>query len=673
MRISQRHLLTILAVFTLFICIIGIPNQDDSIAFAARYGNLEISNQYIRIFVNQSDDATGRFAVDSTGGDPLNPRDNNMPLVYGRPRPWTSYTTIRIDGYDYVFGGTTETRAGRRGMYGTRISGPQIVAGNSIATTWRFGDIEATQILSIVRSTTTGLLDTAKITYIVTNLGSTPHQVGLRMMLDTMLGSNDGAPFRAGDKAITTDTVYRLAEIPRFVQAFDSLSNPSVTSQATLIGADATPPDRVMFTNWGNLADRVWDALIVSGREFLREGEYELDSALALFWEMRTLNPGESREYTTLYGMGGISIAPGVIALGVTSPAEVTSEKGKPITFPIVAYIENNGPTLALDVRVDLNLPTGLALAKGPRGKISLGNMEPGETRQIAWEVTTNIAEERTLTYSVAVEAENAERNEVYREVKVLAPPDLNISILAPPSFGVVEDAFYPYPLKINARITNSGGAPAYGVKATLTPEYGIVLAPMERASRFPGQITPGEVCDISWYIVPLGEAGTFDYRITVDSRNTDSLMAAGEIAVPQLSSRLLLQTPDSPVETGEFFIVRILARNVRRLQNVRFDLAFDPSILEVVYVSRGTAFVEDQGMSEWSEGVIHNHLGLLQSVSGRLTQPKDVTGELATVGFRAKAPGQSHIFLSNISLLGEEGQVVVASVEHGSVVVTGE
>lgn len=115
MRISQRHLLTILAVFTLFICIIGIPNQDDSIAFAARYGNLEISNQYIRIFVNQSDDATGRFAVDSTGGDPLNPRDNNMPLVYGRPRPWTSYTTIRIDGYDYVFGGTTETRAGRRG------------------------------------------------------------------------------------------------------------------------------------------------------------------------------------------------------------------------------------------------------------------------------------------------------------------------------------------------------------------------------------------------------------------------------------------------------------------------------------------------------------------------------------------------------------------------------
>src|SRR5690606_13411757 len=157
-----------------------------------------------------------------------------------------SYTTIRIDGYDYVFGGTTETRAGRRGMYGTRISGPQIVAGNSIATTWRFGDIEATQILSIVRSTTTGSLDTAKITYIVTNLGSTPHQVGLRMMLDTMLGSNDGAPFRAGDKAITTDTVYRLAEIPRFVQAFDSLSNPSVTSQATLIGADATPPDRVM-------------------------------------------------------------------------------------------------------------------------------------------------------------------------------------------------------------------------------------------------------------------------------------------------------------------------------------------------------------------------------------------------------------------------------------------
>ena len=139
---------------------------------------------------------------------------------------------FRIDGVDYVFGGNTETRAGKHGLYGTRISGPRVVGGNSIISTWRLGDIEASQILTIVRSITTGLPDTAKITYVVTNVGDTHHQVGVRIMLDTMLGSNDGAPFRAGDKAITADTAFGPQEMPRFFQAFDSLSSPSVTSQA---------------------------------------------------------------------------------------------------------------------------------------------------------------------------------------------------------------------------------------------------------------------------------------------------------------------------------------------------------------------------------------------------------------------------------------------------------
>ncbi|NLB74173.1 MAG: cellulosome anchor protein [Firmicutes bacterium] len=671
MRISRRRLLSVFMAFTLFACISNIGNPKGPTASAAGYGNLEISNQYIRVFVNQSDDATGRFAVDSTGGDPLNPRDDNMPLVYGRPRPWTSYTTLKIDGQDYVFGGDTETRAGRHGMYGKRISGPEVIGGNSIVSTWRFGDIEASQMLSIVRSTTTGLLDTAKITYVVTNLGNIDHKVGVRMMLDTMLGSNDGAPFRARDRAITSDTVFELHEMPRFVQAFDSLSSPSVTSQATLMGAGATPPDRVVFTNWGNLADRVWDAFVIYGREFLREGEYELDSALALFWDAETLKPGESREYTTLYGMGGISIAPGVLALGVTSPAEVTSEKDKPIVFPIVAYVENNGPTLALDVNVHLNLPPGLTLASGAGSRESLGHLAPGETRQIAWEVTSGIKEQTTLGYGVAVEAENAERNEVYREVTILAPPRLSLSVLAPPMFGVMDDMFHPYPLKVCAKINNSGGAPAYGVKVTLTPDYGIVLAPSERSSRFPGQIVPGETCDVSWYLVPFGEAGAFDYRVKVDAQNTDTLMTATDIGVPMLRSRLLLETPASPVGQGKFFIVRILARNLKGFQQVKFDLNFDPSIVEVVYVSRGTVFVEGRRMSEWNEGVIQNPLGLLTDVYGRLTQPADITGELATIGFRAKAPGQSHVLLRNMSLLGREGQVVVTSVEHGSVIVT--
>ena len=673
MKISLKNPVIVFTSFILLVYIVHAGCFQDRIAFAGNNQNLEISNQYIKIFVNRSDDATGRFAVDSTGGDPLDPRDDNMPLIYGRPKPWTSYTTFRIDGVDYVFGGNTQTRAGRYARYGTKISEPEITPDNKIISTWRFGDIEVTQTLTIVRSTTTGLFDTAKITYVVTNLGITRHQVGVRMILDTLLGSNDGAPFRAHDKAITSDTVFLGSEIPRFFQAFDSVSNPSVTSQGTLIGADATPPDKVVFTNWGNLADRVWDVLVVPGRRFLREGEYELDSALALFWNERDFEPGESREYSTLYGMGGMSVAPGVLALGVTSPAEVTSEKGKPVSFPIIAYIENNGPTVALDVYVELKLPHGLSLVSGDKDRISLGNLEPGETRQTAWEITSDITEEVTLRYEVVAEAENAEKNRAYREVTILSPAKLNISISAPSIFGVADDMFHPYPLKIGATINNSGGAPAYGVQVTLTPDYGILLAPNERGSRFPGQIVPGEAYDIAWYLVPLGYEGMFDYTVRADARNTETLTATTAIGVPELKSRLIPEIPVSPIKCGEFFIIRILGRNLKGFRQLMFNLSYDPSILEAIYVSRGTAFVEDTGMSRWNEGVIDNHVGLLTNVYGCLTQTMDITGELATIGFRAKAVGESHILLKDISVSGKAGEIAISSIKEGSVIVTGK
>ena len=56
-----------------------------------------------------------------------------------------------------------------------------------------------------------------------------------------------------------------------------------------------TTPDRVYFTNWGALADGVWDFDFEPGRDFTRLGEFELDSATALFWDPRPLLPGEER------------------------------------------------------------------------------------------------------------------------------------------------------------------------------------------------------------------------------------------------------------------------------------------------------------------------------------------------------------------------------------------
>ena len=161
-------------------------------AGAANPAPVQMSNDFIKIVVNPGPEEAGRFGVETTGGDPRNPADDDLPLIYGRPLPWTSYTTVQVDGVDWVFGGKTTRRAGRKGRYGD-VASPVQVQDGRIVCSYRLGDLKVTQQLSFVKSPTTRYLDTARIHYIVENAGQMTHAVGLRLLIDTMLGANDGA------------------------------------------------------------------------------------------------------------------------------------------------------------------------------------------------------------------------------------------------------------------------------------------------------------------------------------------------------------------------------------------------------------------------------------------------------------------------------------------------
>ncbi|MFS8573579.1 MAG: cellulosome anchor protein, partial [Clostridia bacterium] len=365
-------------------------------------GVIRLYNEYISILVNTTEENTGRFAVQTTGGDPDRASDDNSPLIYLIPgqKPWTSYATVRIDGIDYVFGGRPTERAGRAGLYGEMLVAPHVVDDRRIETVYRIGPVDVTQVLSIIRSSTTGLLDTVRIEYRLVNTSDQVHHVGLRLMIDTMLGANDGAPFRVGELAITTDTVFEGDAIPEFWQAFDSLSDPKVTAQGTLKGDDVTPPDRVYFSNWGALADGLWEFDFQPGRDFTRLGEFELDSATALYWDPRPLAPGEERVYGTHYGLGGISISPGDLSIGVTSPSTVTADPDRTVTFPVVAYIQNTGEGEARNVVARIQLPQGLRLADGEQAVRQLGNLPTGRSAQVTWRVAVDRAVGGELTYT---------------------------------------------------------------------------------------------------------------------------------------------------------------------------------------------------------------------------------------------------------------------------------
>src|SRR5690606_17819460 len=154
-------------------CWAGAGVVDAQRPFPEPPDSLILANEFIEIAVNVSDENTGRFAVNTTGGDPLRGVDDYKPLIYSSPLagPWSSYTTVRVDGVDYVFGGRTGMRSGRAGQYGEPVELPHL-DGGTIRTVWQLGDVRATQELSIADSITTGFPDTAKITYRLRNTGS---------------------------------------------------------------------------------------------------------------------------------------------------------------------------------------------------------------------------------------------------------------------------------------------------------------------------------------------------------------------------------------------------------------------------------------------------------------------------------------------------------------------
>ncbi|MBO8140991.1 MAG: cellulosome anchor protein [Firmicutes bacterium] len=627
-----------------------------------------LENEFIAIVVNARNEDTGRFSVNTTGGDPEREGDERMPLIYGTenpPGPWTSYTTVRIDGRDYVFGGQTGKRAGRTGQYGQMVEPPTFHEGREIRTAFRMGDILVTQVISIAKGITTGNPDTARIEYVVANEGSQTRTVGLRIMLDTMLGANDGAPFQVSGQALTADHGFRHEAIPDYFQAFDSLANPRVVSQGTLRAFDTTVPDEVYFSNWGSLADGIWDFDFSPGRDFTRVGEgFELDSAVALYWDPAPLDPGQSRRYVIYYGLGGITIAPGQLSLGVTSPASVEGHYDEPVVFEVRAYVENTGDWIARDAVVRLENLGPLQLVQGSP-QVSLGDLAPRASRQVSWRVAAPPETFGEFVYRVFVTAENTDPNRVDRSVTVVAPASLSAAITGPTDLQVVDGRWSPVPFAVEAQITNTGELEARGVEAEIQMPIGLSLARGDRAVWRLGSVEPGQTVTARWHLVPTGVVGNLpvSVELTSDNARIDSRFPIHFVNVPRLDAALQIVDARSgasevDVAVGDLFAVEVRAQNVRPFFGAAFELRFDPAVLQVIGGARGVGwgrlFVDvnpitgERERLGWIPAAVDNRTGVVRIAGSR--SPKDPlpwgNDSLATIRFRAVGEGRTALRL---------------------------
>lgn len=653
-------------------------------ASAEETERLELANEFIRIVVNGSPDATGRFSVSTTGGNPERADDDNRPLVYGGAEPWTSFTTVQIDGTSYVFGGPTHRPAGASGPFGTMTLAPRPAEeGRRIDAAWEYPQgIEVVQRLSIARGPTTGLLDTARIEYVATNRDGLPHRVGLRVVIDTMAGSNDGAPFRVGEQAIETDTQIAgtQAGLPEFWQVFDSLTQPAVVAQGMVRGGEVTPPSRIYFTNWGVLRESLWEFDFQPGRTFERKGEYELDSAVALFFDPVELQPGESRSVVVYYGLGGLSIVPGDLAIGLSSPEMAVIGQVDPVS--IVAYVQNTGRGAALDTRVRLELPEGLALVEGASASRSLGDLPAGETAQVAWAVRVTARSAGTLTFSVRAEATNAEPNVARRSIRVVDPARLSLQLRGPSRLEVVDGRWSPSPFEVTGSVRNDGGADAYGVVAQLITPYGLAIAPGDDSRRFVGTLEPGESMQLSWLVMPTGVTGNVPYSLRVTYTGAGELPApTNTVAVPRLDAEVLVRPGSgwdgSARRVGETVHVEVRGRNLPEFTTAQVVVAFDPAVLQLVGeslgVDRGTYFVVGSSGARGTgadsvrvfEATADNEAGRV-AIDAAHPVPGLGDATLAVLRLQARAAGHGRVQVVSVVLRDAAGQVVYRITPQG-------
>ncbi len=621
-------------------------------SFTKNIDRLILENEYIAVAVSNSSDATGRFGIKVTGGDPLRSGDEEKALIYGYEKPWTSFTTLRIDENNYIFGGKTKKRSGGTGEYGTVISPPVWnQETRSITMTCRYGAVDVTQEISIVESTTTGYPDTAKIKYSLVNRDDLPHEVGLRVVIDTMLGENDGAPFRIGETAIQTDSVIEKSGLPEFWQAFDTLTDPKVIAQGTLKGREATPPDFLYFTNWGSVADSHWEVPLVPERDFTRAGEFELDSAAVYLWKPVTLPAAGSATYVLYYGLGGVTVVPGHLQIGASSPAQVIlSENGN--SFSIVAYIQNTGVSPAMSTRARLNLPPGLVLAEKKPPEIYIGKLDPGEMTQLHWEVkpTGNIIG-MLSPFSVVASAINIPENKVERSIRVVGPPKLILAVNPPPTLKIEDERVVPAPYPLTATIRNTGESEAFGVIGSLQLGEGMKPAPKEILRRYVGNLKPGEEYKLTWYLTPAGIGKRTYLGVQFESNSTKPVMYIAGIQLPVLISKIHL-VPLTPPKVGELLAMEVRAENLPMLTGVEFDLIYNPEFMEIIRVSRGLFFIENKTMTPWHSGTINGFEGKIVKIGGERTSSAGDSSLLATIYCKlGTKPGEFAIAPLNIQL----------------------
>jgi len=593
-----------------------------------------LENEFLRIVVNPGPDHKGRFAIETTKGDPTRASDDDQPLIYGRPVPWTSYTTILIDGTPFVFGGeSTKKRGNTSYQYGKFIS--QELKDEKIHTVYQFNQITVKQTLSFVKNPSSQVKDLVNIGYLVQNNDTVPHTLGLRIMLDTKLGENDGAPFRLGTQAVVSEEEFKGNALLEYFQVFDSLVSPNVIAQGYFKGIHekTKPIDKVYLANWGTLFDSPWEYTFVKNRSFLREGEDEQDTAMALYFDPQPLSPGQTELYQTSYGLGNVSVAKGALSLGLTAPSEVGVNQKS--TILMVGYVVNSGGYDAYNTQVTFTLPEGFEIKEGKK-TVLIGTLPVGATYQVPVKVAVKKAVPGKQMVTFEVSSSTLDPNKITRKIDVLAPLPLGIEVKSPEK---KEKGYHRY-LPIEVLIQNPSSIPVEDIVVDVKPGPGLLLSEVEDQSKKEIKKLDGfKTLALPWVLKLNDQKKVAEetLQVEVSSSIHSKIIRKKKISLIDPSYQWTLTLSKPTLTSMDYFFIGLDVSYYTEQDIPDITLSFDPDYLDFKRLSKEAPIKTAD--TQIKEKTIHIHSVPLDKTQTELP--------IAKWHFRAKKVGETTVIVN--------------------------
>lgn len=330
-------------------------------------------------------------------------------LTYDR-RGETNNAVVRLDQNEWLFGDrpfrlldgrTMGTWPGRWLQREAPLARPMREGRRSV---WVYDAqrVEVAQTVGLIPGAQSDQIDTCLVHYRIDNRDTRPHFVGLRFLLDTFIGGNDGVPFLIpGEQqlCVTSKVFNGAAAVPDFIQARETedLASPGTVASIQLKIPGLEPPSRVTLGAWPNpaLGERcrqektLWDVPVYPIKTLT-----PADSAVVIYWHDRWVPAGGSREVAFAYGLGSVAAGDtgGQLGLSVAGSFAPSGE------FTLTAEV--NGPvagqTLTLEPPAEFTLIAGKATEPVPP-------LPPGSVSRVSPVTWKLRAAPRPGTYSLRV------------------------------------------------------------------------------------------------------------------------------------------------------------------------------------------------------------------------------------------------------------------------------